>query len=552
MKKNLQYLALIIFFGSLISKTNAQYTDWLWAKSACDLSFATGITSITTDPSGNIYISGNFRDSARFGNTIYHPIGTVNMFVAKYDSSGNFIWMNPGSGNSVPPYNLVTDLCTDSSGNCYFTGYFNGNIIMNHDTITSMGSTPDVFVGKIGSNGTVLWLQQGSGPSSDYAYGIGVDADGNCYIGGSFEQSISFGNLQLSANNSSYDSFILKLDANGNFSSAHSAGGSALDLMNSMAVDKNGNCFITGTFTSPELVFGSDTLHYTGTGADAYVAKFDSAGNPLWANSGYGPGNQEPYSIAADKNGNCYVTGIFKADTMHLDTFTLVTYGYWDFFTAKYDSSGSLAWAGHQGSATFGPETSSGIATDTSGNFFTTGLFRNPATFDTINVSSLSPSDIFVTRFNATGSAEWVEQSGSGSGGLTATAIQIDEQGNIFITGSYEASTIIGNDSLVVQPGFTAGFYFAKLGTIDTTTTGMFLNQPDKNFSVYPNPASTELRISNAEPGNEIRIYDMLGNTIYTSAITNKVIDVTSLSPGLYFIELRSESISKNQLFIKK
>jgi hypothetical protein len=551
MKKNLLYLCSSILFLILSINTQAQTTDWLWAKSACDLSFATSITAISTDPSGNIFIAGSFRDSARFGGIVFHPVGTMNMFVAKYDSSGNFLWILPALGTNVPPYNLITDICTDSSGNCYFTGFFNGNITMSHDTITSLNSMPDVFVGKVTASGNVEWLQQGTGPSSDYAYGIGLDADGNCYIGGSFEQSISFGSLQLSANNSSYDVFILKLDGNGNFLSAKSAGGTAIDLIKAMAVDENGNCFVTGTFTSPDIVFGSDTLYYTNSGADAFVAKFDSAGNALWGNIGSGPGNQEPASIASDQNGNCYVTGVFKADTMYLDTFTLITYSYWDFFTAKYDSSGNLTWAGHQGGSSFGAENSNGIAADTAGNFYTTGLFRTPATFDTINVTSISASDIFVTKFNATGSAEWVEQSGSGSGGLTSSSIHIDNSGNIFIAGSYEASTLIGYDSLVVQPGFTAGYYIAKIGAIDTTTTGV-MAVPGKNFSIYPNPATNELWIGNADPGDELWIIDMLGNTVYTSGVETNRINISNLASGLYIVELRSASGIRNHLLIKE
>ena len=551
MKKTL--LHLLIFLLSAAGYSNAQTTDWLWAKSACDLSFATNISSITTDTSGNIFIAGNFRDSARFGNTVYHPVGTSNMFVAKYDSSGNFIWMLPGTGNNVSPYNLVTDLCTDSSGNCYFTGFFNGNIIMSHDTITSTNSMPDVFVGKITSNGTVQWLQQGSGPSTDYSYGIGLDASGNCYIGGSFDQSISFGNLSLTANNATYDVFILKLDANGNFLSAQSAGGGAIDLMTSLAVEENGNCFITGTFTSPELVIGPDTLYYTGTGADAYVAKYDSAGNPLWARMGYGPGNQEPSSIAADQNGNCYVTGVFKADTMYLDTFTLVTYGYTDLFTAKYDSSGNLAWADHQGSPAFGTETSLGITADTSGNFYTTGLFRNPATFDTIQVSSISAADIFAAKFNTAGNAEWVEQSGSGVGALTATAIHSDGKGNIFITGSYEASTVIGYDSLLVSPGFTAGYYFAKIGAIDTTTTSIqhsALHAPA--LILYPVPASSWLYIRSTVPIESISVYDIIGNRIDGLSAEMNMVDVRSLSPGVYVLEMKSGNSVVRRNFIRQ
>ena len=369
-------LLLFLFFISVFKQGNSQAPEWEWAKSACLISVATNVTSITTDPSGNIFIAGNFRDSALFGSTVYHPTGTANMFLAKYDSTGGFLWMRYAKGANAPALHLVTDICSDSVGNCYITGYFNGQAIFDHDTITSIGPLPDVFIAKFTPSGSVAWLQQGTGVSSDYAHGIGLDADGNCYVGGTFQVAVDFGNLHLAANNSSNDIFVLKLDGAGNFISGHTAGGSSGELLNTMAVDKAGNCYVAGTFLSTDFVFNTDTLIYSNTSADAFTAKFDSAGNALWAAAGTGPSNQEPSGISYDQSGNCYVTGIFKGDTMYLDTTTLITFGYWDFFTAIYDVSGNLTWAGNQGSSTFGTEVCLGIVTDTSGNFYTTGQFR--------------------------------------------------------------------------------------------------------------------------------------------------------------------------------
>ena len=135
----------------------------------------------------------------------------------------------------------------------------------------------------------------------------------------------------------SNDIFLVKLNAAGNFIAAHHAGGSAVDLVNAMSTDDSGNCYITGTFNSPEVVFGNDTLVYTSSGLEAYIARFDSAGNSIWGRAGTGPGNQEPSGIAVGINGNCYIAGVFKGDTMYLDTTTLITYGYYDFFTSVHD-----------------------------------------------------------------------------------------------------------------------------------------------------------------------------------------------------------------------
>ncbi|MCX6275666.1 MAG: SBBP repeat-containing protein [Bacteroidetes bacterium] len=530
---------------------SSQSPSWAWAKSACSLSAATSITSITTDPSGNIFIAGNFRDSAMFGTTVFHPVGTANLFLAKYDSMGNYIWMQQAKGANSPPYDLITAICTDSSGNCYVTGFFNGVAIFSHDTIASTGPLPDVFIAKYNTNGNVVWLKKGFGQGSDYGNGIGLDADGNCYISGSFEQNISFGSISLLANNSSNDVFIAKLDPAGNFISAHSAGGSSVDQVNALNVDLYGNCFVAGTFNSPQIVFGNDTLNYTNTGMDAFISKFDSSGMALWGRAGSGPGNQEPSGIASDLNGNCYTTGIFKGDTMFLDTTTLVTYGYYDFFTSIHDASGNQLWAGHQGSATFGTENCNAITTDTSGNFYTTGQFRNPATFDTIAVTSVGAVDVFISKFNASGNAEWVQTSGTASNTLTSSALHRDQNGNLFITGTYEQNTTFGNDSLLISPGYYAGYYIAKLGTLNTTGVQI----PNTNFSaiqIFPNPASDKLHIAGLNGKANIVVYDMTGSKVLEIvSFENQTLDIGNFKPGIYFLQINTKGEFVQNKFIK-
>ena len=543
---------LILFILPMMMQGFSQAPSWVWAKSACSLTAATNVTSITTDLLGNIFIAGNFRDSAMFGNTVYHPVGTANLFLAKYDSMGSFLWMQQARGANSPPYNLITSIITDTSGNCYVTGFFNGvSIFSSHDTIASTGPLPDVFVAKYYGNGNVAWVKKGSGTGSDYGNGIGMDADGYFYISGSFEQSINFEGISLTANNASNDIFVVKLNANGNFLSAHSAGGTSVDLVNALNVDASGNCYVTGTFNSPQIVFGNDTLNYTNTGMDAFISKFDSAGNAIWGRAGSGPGNQEPSGIASDLTGNCYTTGIFKGDTMYLDTTTLVTYGYYDFFTAVHDASGNQLLANHQGSVTFGAELSTAITTDTAGNFYTTGHFRNPATFDTISVSCLGAVDIFITKFNASGNAEWVQISGTSSNTLTSSALHRDQNGNIFITGIYEQNTTFGNDSLLISTGYYAGYYIAKLGTLNTTG----VQKPNTNFSaiqIFPNPASDKLHIVGLNGKANIVVFDMTGSKVFEIAsFENQTLDIGNFKPGIYFLQINTKGKFVQNKFIK-
>jgi hypothetical protein len=544
-------LLLFIISFAVFSNSYSQALDWEWAKTACSLSNATSITAVTTDPSGNIFIAGNFRDSARFGNIIHHPVGTVNLFLAKYDSAGNFIWMRQAKGANSPPYDLATAICTDASGNCYVTGFFNGMAIFNSDTVISSGAAPDVFAAKYDPSGNVLWLSKAGGSGSDYSNGIGLDASGNCYIGGSFESSASFGSILLSANNSSTDMFIAKLDSHGGFINVTAAGGSSTDVLSAMTVDKNGTCCVTGTFNSPSIIFGTSTVTYTGSGTDGFIARFDALGNALWGQSAGGPANQEPSGIASDPAGNCYVTGVFKGDTMYFGNTTLVTYNYWDLFTAKYDSSGNLLWANHEGSSSFGPDAVFAITADSAGNCYTTGRFASPATFDTITVTAAGPADIFIAKFNSSGSAEWVRYSGSASNVLSSTSIHRNENGDLFITGGFELNTTVDHDSLLADSGFYSGYYIAKLGLPNTTgipAEESFLNA----FVLYPNPVTDQLNLSGVEEKSTVVISDLLGKEIFKSEGSGiRTINVKNYPPGMYLMEMKDGVTQLRKKFIK-
>lgn len=545
-------LLLLLLFSAAQLMSSGQTPVWMWAKKACSLSNATSITAVTTDLSGNIFIAGNFRDSAMFGTGIYHPTGTMNLFVAKYDSLGSLLWMRSAKGPNSPPYDLATALCTDAAGNCYATGFFNGPAVFNNDTIVSTGSAPDVFVVKYDPSGNVAWLTRGGGTGSDYAYGIAVDSAGTCYVGGFFDASATFGTTTLTANNSSTDIFIGMIDTHGGFSNAVSAGGSAVDVMTAMSQDAQGNCYVTGTFNSPSITFGNSTITYTGSGTDAYVAKFNPAGVALWGQSAGGPANQEPSAIATDRTGNCYVTGVFKGDTMYFGNTTLTTYYYWDMFTARYDSSGNLMWAKHQGSASFGPDVSLGIATDSAGNCYTTGRFSTPATFDTITVNAAGPADIFVAKFDSGGTAEWVKQSGSSSNVLSSASIHRTASGSIFITGSFEQNTTLGFDSLTADPGFTAGYYIAKLDLINTTSVAEHSVDNDR-ITLFPVPVQQSLYISPAQINAIAAVYDVCGKQVCSlNLINGRTADVGQLSPGIYFLELINGDVLTREKFIKQ
>lgn len=230
--------------------------NFLWAK---QFGGATNVAagSIAVDAAGNVYTTGNFDGTADFD----PGTGTYNLtdnggdiFVSKLDPSGNFVWAiqlggvsGGGGGHSI---------AVDANGNVYTTGSFVGTADFDPGTgtynLTDNGQG-DVFVSKLGVNGDFVWAKNMGGPFPDVGYSIAIDANGNVYTTGVFWKAADFDPSNIdyiltAAGNTSYDIFVSKLDASGNFVGAGRMGGSFEDYGNSIAVDANGNVYTTGYF----------------------------------------------------------------------------------------------------------------------------------------------------------------------------------------------------------------------------------------------------------------------------------------------------------------
>jgi len=206
--------------------------------------------------------------------------------------------------------------------------------------LTSSGGS-DIFVAKLDINGNWLWAKQAGGTSGDSGNGIAVDANGNSYITGGFKESATFGTTTLTSSGYyDYDIFVPKLDIDGNWLWAKQAGGTGDEGSNSIAVDANGNSYITSGFEE-SVNFGTTTLTSSGY-LDIFVAKIDHNGNWLWAKQAGGAIDDCGYGIALDANGNSYVTGVFM-ESANFGTTTLTSSGDRDIFVAKLEEVNSIS-----------------------------------------------------------------------------------------------------------------------------------------------------------------------------------------------------------------
>ena len=378
--------------------------NFLWAKQAGGANNDNG-NEIAVDGSGNSYITGGFQGTATFGNTTLTSAGEYDLFIAKIDKDGNFLWakkvggVGPEYGNSI---------AVDGSGNSYITGYFFGTATFGNTTLTSAGWT-EIFIAKIDASGNFLWAKKAGGTNNDYGYSIAVDGSGNSYTIGGFEGTATFGNISLTSvkdSNGKFtkDIFITKLDANGNFLWAKKAGGTDIDSGNSIAVDGSGNSYITGSFDGT-ITFGNNTLTSSGS-SDIFIAKLDGSGNYLWAKKTGGTSVDSGNSIAVDGSGNSYITGFFYGTATFGNT-TLTSAGGGDVFISKLDNNGNFIWTKKADGT--GDDSGNSIAIDGSGNSYTIGNFQGTATFGNTTLTSAG-YDIFIAKIGTitTGNEEIV------------------------------------------------------------------------------------------------------------------------------------------------
>jgi hypothetical protein len=294
-----------------------------------------GGAGIAVDAAGNAYVTGgatstNFPTTTGAFQTTFASTASYNAdaFVTKLDTTGSALVYSTYLGGS--DYDGGTGIAVDAAGNAYVTG---GTISTNFPTTAgafqrALASTfsfvADAFVTKLNPTGSALvYSTYLGGGSSEIGSGIAVDAGGNAYVTGqteSFDFPTTPGAFQPVAPNSLYDAFVTKFDATGSaLVYSTRLGGSSNDVGYGIAVDADGNAYVTGgTFSDdfPATPGAFQALHVGGW--DAFVTKLHPTGSLLLYSTYLGGSGGSPehgggldlgQGIAVDTARNAYVTG---------------------------------------------------------------------------------------------------------------------------------------------------------------------------------------------------------------------------------------------------
>lgn len=306
-----------------------------------------------------------------------------------------------------------------------------------------------------GLSAQTYWMNNAGGLTIDEGLDISLDGAGNSYITGYFTTACSFGATTLISNGID-DVFLAKLGVNGQYVWAVKAGGTGSERGLSIKTDAAGNSYITGYFYG-SATFGSITINSAGA-QDAFIAKYDSNGNCLWAKSAGGSGADIGNGITIDNNGNVIVTGEFAGTASFGATSLTSMNGTTDVFTTKLDANGNFLWA-KKGSAHL-TDRGIDVVCDNSGNIYITGQFSDTITFDVVHQNNMLNA-IFLVKYDPSGNEVWFRRIGAGAMNVS-NSIASDGTA-IYLIGDFQGTiTFFGTSNVNMSATYANGIFLAK------------------------------------------------------------------------------------------
>ncbi len=538
---NVSFIAILVIFLNLNLK--AQIPEWAWAKSTEGVG-EESFSNSCTDVNGNVYIAGfHAYGNITIGST---PIMiSTGPFIAKYDPNGNVLWAKGYAGTA-----LIHAVCTDPSGNLLITGSIFTDVTFGNYHLYQ-GSMSNIFLVKIDPNGTVLWaFSFGSAQQDDGGNAIKTDIYGNILLAGYFYNGIpGLGSSSLHGNG-----FLIKYDPYGQVIWQKVIGDSG-NRTTDVEVDINGNVYLSGYMIDPVFNVGNDQFTNTGL-TDFFLIKYDSNGNQLWAKSADdNVSDSYGRSIVTDNNGNCYLTGTFSGPNITLGTTTLMNNGTNAIYTAKYDPIGNVIWAKSAGGDSLHTSEDIDIDMNNNlliaGSYNSTII--NFASYTLNHLDTIIGSyDIFILKYDNLGNEIWakdIQTNFLDNSRTLQPTISLDLNSNIFLTASFKVPTLTLGSNSLTNSGYM-DLFIAKHDAV----LGKQEQSNIFNIKLAPNPFNdkTILAFPNEQENTIVNIFDMLGNKLRAFSFTGKQLSIEkeNLSPGVYFMQVRDKYKNENTVKI--
>lgn len=529
-----------------------------------------------------LYVSGTFNDTFFIApglQLISSEGGSV--FLIKFDLNGNVQWARQYMGDFES--NSVNSLTNDSLNNIYITGSF--TFALDFDSYQLLTSGAETFLSKISPNdGSVEWAIQSTNiRNSDYAAGLTVcvDHENNIIIGGFFQAQIEFGTVSFSS--TSYDTgyglnpYLAKFNSDGNC--LWIKGGIGLQsysILTGVTVDLDDNIYCAGVFDSI-ITFGNTMLDTSG--GTFYYCKYSAVGDLIWARQAANSSSvyQGPLALTIDSSSNLWMVGSVAYPSA-FGNYKLNNPGV---FIASLDLNGnfeSIIGSDEGLISLYNP-----VVLDAEGNIYTTGFAYSDTLSFFGNLAFLptdSSSGSFVLKYctNPTvikpscsahfeltpfisDSTEWFAINDSKGASPVSYMWNWGDGDSSAGIAPYHIYPVAANYNICLSISDSSGCNSSYCDSLNAGSvmisvnvilpTGIKETSFNQTINLYPNPADNQIIIrTNDFKPETFSLFDINGRKIIQGKYV-RVIDISSLRNGIYFIELEALGEVRRTKFVK-
>ncbi len=559
-------IALLNFFT-----INAQ--SWQWASSTtCSILPRNELGMLSIDrvsANPGIYVVGsNLNDSICFPTVTFHYYpDSSQLIIAKYDTSGNLLWVKASESG----YCAGTNATIDKEGNLLIYGrFFTPNVsigshtLINPNYIVGGGLIKNhcYFIMKVDPWGNIIWSRIGGNVANRYETlimgGIGVDDARYIYVSGTFDDSTLKieGNVYPVTHVDSGDIFLAKYDSAGVFMWAKTFGDTGCDYGQRLLIGTNNRIYLSGWYTSSMLRLGAVMLTHTGMLSssyrpDAFLSCLDTSGAVLWAQTS--TGNAKVNGLALDSRNNIFMTGSICDTAYSFGSYHFAHPNLWvGGFVTKFDSAGAVLWG-----KSFYPltPTLSGssanpiyeVTVDPCDNIWVTGAtWRDSVGLDgsTLFPTTIAgPDPMIFAGFNPSGVL--LDAFRLVSGGDDNAGIAADCDGSIYLAGDIRTTVALGPDTLRASGGgenmflakYKPGITCSGICPGDALSFSQSVSAQD--VEIYPNPVAEICTVKipfNTKTHCTATLCDVTGRLVKTQELfsTTTTVNISDLAPGLY------------------
>lgn len=467
----MHYPKYFILFLILIIGNSLNSQDWLWAKSVYGPN-NDEIRAVETDINGNIYIGGRFKDTLFFTDTVYYVAlsNYYDGFIAKYDSSGNFIWAETFGGNHN---DYVSAIDIDDSSNIYLACYARSSNTVSYGSFSYTGTGNDkTFILKTNSQGVLIWGKLVThGISNAFPTSIRANA-GILALTGTYAYLDLIIESDTLSHKGGNDVFLAVYSSStSNLLWTRSMTAQFQNYSRYIAIDDSANIYSSGIFHSTMVIGDSIDTLFNPLGYETFLIKHSANGVYQWAKRYRGSGDTELDAMEISPAGNIYIAGYIGYGTHQLNDSNFTTSSGNNFYIQKITTAGNSIWTNIYAGGSLGRI--GGMATDQFDNVFISGYLGSNYVFDTISLSGGGSSNYkkFIVKISNNGSVLHGRTGGNYVSNYSLDNLAYSNDGNVYMVG-YFASTsgqiaVFDNDSLISYDGRDG--FIVKYGSLAST-----------------------------------------------------------------------------------